>query len=83
VRTTQPSRARDAAALLPLLGLFLLMPPVITLFAGEADIAGIPLIVVYVFGIWLALVACAALLSRRLAAEPPPGRAGGAGGTAR
>ena len=64
--TPPPGRLRDAAALLPLLGLVLLMPPVITLFAVGLDVAGVPLIVVYVFGVWLALIACAALLARRL-----------------
>lgn len=61
-----PGRLRDAAGLLPLLGLALLMPPLITLFAVGLDVAGVPLIVVYVFGVWLALIACAALLARRL-----------------
>lgn len=71
------ARARDAAALLPLLGLFLLMPPVVTLFVAAIDIAGVPLIVVYVFGVWLSLIVCAALLARRLArpdAAAPPDR---------
>lgn len=59
-------RLRDAAALLPLLGLLLLMPPVITLFAVRIGVGGVPLIVVYVFGVWLALIACAAVLAWRL-----------------
>jgi hypothetical protein len=58
--------APDAAVVLPLFGLFLLMPPVITLFASGFDIHGVPLIVVYVFGVWIALIVCAALLARRL-----------------
>ncbi len=68
VNTSAPgsARARDAAAVLPVLGLFLLMPPVITLFAAALDVGGVPLIVVYVFGVWAALVLCAALLARRL-----------------
>ncbi|MBS0336148.1 MAG: hypothetical protein JSS40_04940 [Proteobacteria bacterium] len=61
-----PGRIRDAAVLLPLLGLALLMPPVITLFTTRSSIAGIPLIVLYVFGVWLGLIALAALLARRL-----------------
>ncbi len=64
---SDPSRAVDAAKALPALGVFLLMPPTITLFAVLADVAGIPLIVVYMFGVWLALIACAGLLARRLA----------------
>jgi hypothetical protein len=69
-------RARDAARVLPMLGLFLLMPPVITLFAAPLRVAGVPLIVVYLFGVWLALVLGAALLGRALqprAPAPPDG----------
>ena len=40
-------RHRAAAVLLPFLGLFLLMPPVIRLVAVPIDVWGIPLIVVY------------------------------------
>jgi len=72
------ARARDAAVALPLVGLFLLLPPVITLFAVPGDVAGVPRIVVYLFGVWLALVAGAALLGRALgprAHTPPDGRA--------
>lgn len=59
-------RLRDAAALLPVLGVALLMPPVIRIFAADVEFAGLPLIVTYVFGVWLGLVVAAALLARRL-----------------
>jgi hypothetical protein len=65
------ARARDAAHVLPLLGLFLLMPPMIALFAVPLDIAGVPLIVAYLFGVWLALVLGAALLGRALLPREP------------
>lgn len=76
-RPPRSSTAPDAAIVLPLFGLFLLMPPIITLFASGLDIEGVPLIVVYVFGVWGALIVCAALLARRLdpaqpAQEAPP-----------
>ena len=77
MNTPTPSpRLRDAAVVLPLLGLFLLMPPVITLFVRPAEVAGVPLIVAYLFGVWLALIGCAALLGRRIAPDtaPDPGR---------
>lgn len=68
MKTQSPRSPRvvAAAVLLPCIGLFLLMPPVIQLFAVEQDIGGVPLIVVYLFGVWLGLIACAAWLSRRL-----------------
>lgn len=77
MKTRDPDspRLRDAAALLPALAVFLLMPPVITLFTGSGEVAGVPLIVAYLFGVWLALIVCAALLARRLLpppAGPPP-----------
>ncbi|MDT3677390.1 MAG: hypothetical protein ROZ64_00955 [Burkholderiaceae bacterium] len=62
----QSPRARDAAAVLPLLGLFAWMPPVIGLFGGSARVFGIPLIVAWLFGVWLALIALALWFSRRL-----------------
>ena len=76
-RRVDDGRASGAAVALPLVGLFLLMPPLITLFARGAGLAGVPLVVVYVFGVWGALIVCAALLARRLrpgppAREPPP-----------
>ncbi len=62
-----PPRLRDAAVVLPLVGLFLLMPPTITLFADRYQVAGVPLIVAYLFGVWIALIGCAALLARGIA----------------
>lgn len=60
-------RVRDAAVLLPILGLALLVPPVITLFAkAQLGVAGVPLVVVYVFTTWIALIAAAAALARKL-----------------
>ena len=74
-RSADVARVHDAARLLPILGTVLLMPPVITLFVADVSIGGVPLIVVYVFGAWLALIVCAVWLSRRLAtAESDPAR---------
>jgi hypothetical protein len=73
------ARARDAARLLPFIGLFLLLPPVIALFAVPVDVLGVPLLVLYLFSVWLGLIVAAALLARALApqgwtAENPPPR---------
>ncbi len=74
MKTPEPGtpRLRDAARLLPALAAFLLMPPVITLFTGAHALAGVPLIVAYLFGVWLALIVAAALLARRLGPPSPP-----------
>lgn len=75
-RTRHSAQASDAAGVLPLFGLFLLMPPIVTVFATQLDLGGIPLIAVYIFSVWAALILCAALLARRLdpgQAAPDPG----------
>lgn len=72
------ARLKDAAIVLPFVGLLLLMPPFIGLFAPTARLAGIPVLVLYVFGVWGLLIVLAALLARRLDGterrppEPPP-----------
>ena len=74
-------RVQSAAVLLPLAGLFLLMPPFILLFATPRTVFGIPLLVLYMFGVWAALIAVTWQLTRRLSARdaeaapvggPPP-----------
>lgn len=62
----QSEKLRHLAICLPLFGLFLLMPPVLLIFGIPSVIAGIPLIVLYIFGIWGGLIAAAAFLARHL-----------------
>lgn len=59
-------RLRDAALALPLIGGFLLTPPAILVFAGDRHILGVPLIVIYLFAVWAALILGAGLLAGRL-----------------
>ena len=61
-----PPKLRDAALILPLLGAFLLLPPLPLVFMSPARLAGIPLIVLYIFGVWLVLILTALWLARRL-----------------
>ena len=63
---TPSPRLQAAAVLLPCIGLFLVMPPVIGLFAVPRDVAGIPLIVLYLFGVWLWLSNAAARRALRV-----------------
>src|SRR5690606_9835189 len=62
-------RLRDAAVVLPLLGLFAWMPPVSGLFARTGHALGIPLIVAWLFGIWFVLIVVAFWFSRHLDSE--------------
>jgi hypothetical protein len=61
-------KTRSLALLLPLAGLFLLMPPAVLAFGMPRTIGGVPLIVLYIFAVWGFLIVGAAWLARRLGA---------------
>lgn len=54
---------KEASITILVVGILLLMPPLITLFNSVVDWINIPLVVIYIFGTWLALIICAFLLS--------------------
>jgi hypothetical protein len=64
----EPSRRlRDMGSILPVAGLALLMPPLVGLLAGSGgSIFGMPPLLAYLFGVWLALIAGALIVSWRL-----------------
>lgn len=62
-----PRRLIDLSVIAPILGFILLVPPVIGLFARDATLFGAPIILVYLFAVWLGLIAIAAILARKLA----------------
>ncbi len=74
-------KLRDAAFILPFFGLILIMPPFVDIFFSTRLLAGIPGILLYIFGVWTLLIVLGALLSRRLATgsdtagSPTPGPA--------
>lgn len=51
---------------LTLAGFLLLVPPLVQLFNHPALIAGVPQIVVYLFGVWLVLILATGALTRLL-----------------
>ncbi|NAZ37877.1 hypothetical protein [Rubellimicrobium sp. CFH 75288] len=59
-------RIRDAARLLPALGLALLLVPLAWGAPGEPGAPGNAAALLYLFGLWAVLIALAALLSRLL-----------------
>lgn len=59
-------RIRDVATVLPAAALALLLPPLILVFAVPVLLFGIPLIVVYLFGVWAVLIVIAMQVARRL-----------------
>lgn len=68
-RSGPPARQRDAGLALPAFGALVLLPPFVNLFVGGYSPWGIPPEVVYLFGVWLALVAGAFALSRAAACD--------------
>ena len=51
-------------------GLMLLVPPLVHIFNHDFTVLGVPQIVFYLFGVWLALIVATAVLTSKLAPEP-------------
>lgn len=68
-------KARDRAVILPALGLILLMPPFAGVFEVDVKLGGVPVILIYLFVVWAALILGAFRLSRRLDSGAGPGGA--------
>ena len=66
---TRLNRSREAAVVIPAFGLFLLLPPIMSLFDTPSTLMGIPILHIYVFSVWLGLVIAGFWLSRRLAQD--------------
>lgn len=67
IQETSVQGAWDAAAVLPLLLMILLIPPIVTIFAVPVTIGRVPLILVYLFSVWGGAIVASFLLARRLA----------------
>jgi len=61
----EPAEREDVAFLVPFLGVVLLLPPLLNLFEDLRTPYGVPVEVLYLFGVWLLIIAAAVLLSRR------------------
>ena len=59
----------SAVLFLTIFGAMLIMPPLVLLFNTEARFLGVPREVIYLFLVWLALIAATAWFSRRLPHE--------------
>ena len=62
-------RTRDMALLLPLAAMLLLLPPYVGIFDQPVLLAGVPLLPVYIFTVWLVGIVLAGVLSRRILRE--------------
>jgi hypothetical protein len=62
----QRRKWQEAALIVPLFGLFLLIPPFISAFTVSVSLFGIPLIVLYIFLVWISLILTTRYLSAKL-----------------
>ena len=67
LRTRSVTRkSRESGFLLPIVGFLALVPPVISLFADDARIFGVPMIILYISFVWLMLIVGARWLAHRM-----------------
>lgn len=64
-----PPSLRDRALLLPIAGFLLAMPPLVGIFSRDVLVLGVPLLYLYLFGLWCLLIVGGALIARRLQAH--------------
>jgi len=57
---------QESALIVPILGIFLLLPPFISVFSINMSVFGIPLIVLYIFTVWIALILVTRFLAQKL-----------------
>ncbi len=56
-------KLENAALALSVFGVILLLPPILSIFNIETRLFGAPLVVIYLFGIWLLLIVATFFLS--------------------
>lgn len=59
-------RLIERAFAIPVIGFALLTPPLLPLFGQPVTLLGVPLLLVYVFGVWLALILAGYFAARAL-----------------
>ncbi len=67
---------QDLRWLLPFAAVFLFMPPILGLFDHPLYFFGIPLLMFYLFAVWLIGILLTALVAQRLREDQPPGKDG-------
>jgi uncharacterized membrane protein len=72
-RERNRQKRRDAAALLPVLGIILLVTPLMMGFTSGNEANPLPRAVLYVFGVWGGLIVLAFCLARLLAKDDRDG----------
>ncbi len=59
-------KKEDAVFIVPVLGALFLLPPLLNLFNTRTLLFGVPLEVLYLFLVWVLLIACAIIISAKM-----------------
>jgi len=62
-REENAPKKEEAAFIVPIFGALLLLPPLLNLFNTRTLLFGVPLEVLYLFLVWVLLIACAIVIS--------------------
>ncbi|MBE9475493.1 MAG: hypothetical protein IME92_00010 [Proteobacteria bacterium] len=62
-------KKREIALILPVIGVLLLLTPIVKLFIGSTETSPLIGALLFIFGVWAALIAAAFILSRSLIFE--------------
>lgn len=68
-RSLRAKRLRDIALMLPLAGVFLYLSPIPRIFSVDASVLGIPVIFLFIYGVWLGLIVLSARLAKKLSQD--------------
>ncbi|VAW19261.1 hypothetical protein MNBD_ALPHA11-1234 [hydrothermal vent metagenome] len=67
---TGPKKIAFLAKLLPVIGIILILPPLVSIANVKANLFGFPAIITYIFAVWIFLILTAYLLQRKLPSSP-------------
>jgi len=62
-------KKREIALILPMIGTFLLLTPIVNVFMSDTDPSPLITKLLFIFGVWACLIIAAYILSRALASE--------------
>jgi len=63
---TGPKKIAFLAKILPVIGVILILPPLVSIANSQTTIFGFPSIITYLFAVWIFLIVAAYLLQRKL-----------------
>ena len=72
----RPNRTHERLVALFLLGVLLFTPPLLALFNNATRMLGLPVLYLYLFGAWAAVIALAALTVEHTTPDVDPANAG-------